>query len=67
MGMLITSALFGVISYRQEENWGLNPDQMAILASIAITLLLFKMIGYLRLFDKTAFYLKLVLDTIYGT
>ena len=67
LGIVILSTLFCMESYRQEENWFLDRNQMAIIAGATTILLLSKMTGFLRLFDKTAFYLRLIVDTIKGT
>lgn len=61
LGYLIPSIAFTVASYRWDDTLLFSRTEMAFLAGGSNLLSLGKMVGFLRLFDKTSFYLKLVI------
>lgn len=67
-GMYIVPCLiFNVAVWNQKDDWVFYKNTFAMHASGTLLLMLVKMLGMLRLFDMTSFYLKLIANTIKGS
>ena len=64
-GQTLTAFIL-VVTLSDREQLFFDFAQLRVMASIAVCLLLFKLFDWLRLFDRTAFYILLIENTMLG-
>lgn len=64
---LIPSTVFFIVYYSKDDDWIFDRNTRPIILGYIALLLSLKVLGFLRLLDKTSFYLSLIQNTIRGT